>query len=149
MIDFSRGAPKMVSADEAKREESAKLASERRPGPRFRGLEVESVPRAVASEAPAGILLREFRSLPLAVLTRRPSARKPINAVSYNASAEIRPKFHHSLRTAAVTTTYFPSCENGWLLSQDRAPRRGFKLKSNRIGNSEIMKNLITQFSPG
>jgi hypothetical protein len=30
MIDFSRGAPKMVSADEAKREESAKLASDQR-----------------------------------------------------------------------------------------------------------------------
>jgi hypothetical protein len=28
MIDFSRGAPKMVSADEAKRKELAKLASE-------------------------------------------------------------------------------------------------------------------------
>src|SRR6266508_1737008 len=38
MIDFSRGAPKMVSADEAKREESAKLASERRPRLRFSDL---------------------------------------------------------------------------------------------------------------
>jgi hypothetical protein len=56
------------------REESAKLASEQRPGLRFRGLEAESVPRAVASEAPVGSLLRELRSLPLAVLTRRPNA---------------------------------------------------------------------------
>src|SRR5215510_15739253 len=37
MIDFSRGAPKMVSADEAKREESAKLTSEQLPRLRFSG----------------------------------------------------------------------------------------------------------------
>ena len=64
----------MVSADEAKREESAKLASERRPGLRFRSLEAESAPQDVASEAHAGSLLRELRSLPLAALTRRLNA---------------------------------------------------------------------------
>jgi hypothetical protein len=38
MIDISREAPKTVSADEAKRGESAKLTSERRPGLRLSDL---------------------------------------------------------------------------------------------------------------
>ena len=66
MIDFSQVAPKMVSADEAKREESAKLTSERRPTVQYAALGVptETRPKFYPSLATAGVttiysLLRE------------------------------------------------------------------------------------------